>query len=199
MDSTEDSSEDEDDAQPAGGSAKQLASMLFGTMGPPRPLSSAEGKNPDSLTNGASQDPRTKLLDGRAMTDSMQSSERNDDYPSESKTSFPSKSTPSAMLEEKAIDSESALTTQDAGALQLPPNPTMPPPPPPLPSGTAVEAQAPPGPPPPPPPPPPPAPGGAATRPAVGALLGDIQRGTGLRKVQTKDRSQASGAGQVLN
>ncbi|KAK5119157.1 hypothetical protein LTR85_007771 [Meristemomyces frigidus] len=38
VESTED--EDEDDDQPTGGSAKQLASILFGTMAPPRPLSS---------------------------------------------------------------------------------------------------------------------------------------------------------------
>ncbi|KAI7639012.1 hypothetical protein KC319_g14598, partial [Hortaea werneckii] len=36
--------EDEDNDAPTGGSAKQLASMLFGTMGPPRPLSSNDNE-----------------------------------------------------------------------------------------------------------------------------------------------------------
>ncbi|OJD26103.1 actin cytoskeleton-regulatory complex protein PAN1 [Blastomyces percursus] len=40
---SENSSDDEDD-RPAGGSAKHLASILFGTMGPPRPLSAMEEK-----------------------------------------------------------------------------------------------------------------------------------------------------------
>lgn len=37
------SDDDEDDDAPQGGSAKHLASILFGTMAPPRPLSSMEG------------------------------------------------------------------------------------------------------------------------------------------------------------
>jgi actin cytoskeleton-regulatory complex protein PAN1 len=44
-DSEKDSS-DEDDSQGYGGSAKQLASILFGTMGPPRPLSATDDKSP---------------------------------------------------------------------------------------------------------------------------------------------------------
>lgn len=40
-----DDSEDEDD-NPGGGSAKQLASILFGTMAPPRPLSAMDEKPP---------------------------------------------------------------------------------------------------------------------------------------------------------
>ncbi|KAJ5558584.1 hypothetical protein N7461_002556 [Penicillium sp. DV-2018c] len=37
-----DSSDEDDDDRPAGGSAKQLASILFGTMAPPRPLSAMD-------------------------------------------------------------------------------------------------------------------------------------------------------------
>ncbi|KAK3691693.1 actin organization and endocytosis protein [Vermiconidia calcicola] len=40
--------EDEEDEQPQGGSAKQLASILFGTMAPPRPLSSMGGQDAGS-------------------------------------------------------------------------------------------------------------------------------------------------------
>jgi actin cytoskeleton-regulatory complex protein PAN1 len=38
--------ESSDDEAPVGGGAKQLASLLFGTMGPPRPLSSMDNKSP---------------------------------------------------------------------------------------------------------------------------------------------------------
>ncbi|KAL8645407.1 MAG: hypothetical protein Q9226_007319, partial [Calogaya cf. arnoldii] len=48
VDSTGDNSSDDDDNdddRPTGGSAKQLASMLFGTMAPPRPLSAMDDKS----------------------------------------------------------------------------------------------------------------------------------------------------------
>lgn len=37
---------DDEDENPGGGSAKQLASILFGTMAPPRPLSAMDNKSP---------------------------------------------------------------------------------------------------------------------------------------------------------
>ncbi|MCJ1404995.1 actin organization and endocytosis protein [Xylographa trunciseda] len=149
VDSTEDSSDD-DNEQPTGGSAKQLASMLFGTMAPPaRPLSAMD----------ESKSPTTPKLD-RTLT--------------------PSISPPVPSISE-----------MDA--------PPAPPPPPPMPG---FHAGAPSTAPPPPPPPPPAgtnAAGGKSGPPAVGALLGEIVRGKGLKKVETKDRSQSSVAGRVLN
>jgi hypothetical protein len=43
-----DSSDEDDDDRPTGGSAKQLASILFGTMAPPRPLSAMDEDTPGS-------------------------------------------------------------------------------------------------------------------------------------------------------
>ncbi|CAD0022833.1 unnamed protein product [Aureobasidium pullulans] len=50
-------SSDEDDDAPTGGSAKQLASMLFGTMAPPRPLSAMDSPASSSSAPPASLPP----------------------------------------------------------------------------------------------------------------------------------------------
>lgn len=158
--SDKDDSEDEDG--PTGGSAKQLASLLFSTMAPPRPHSATDSK------------PQTPAQDRPSAA-------------SPPPTAPPPPPMPGTFSE----------STFDAPSAPPPPPPmptsgapTAPPPPPPMPGMSAPGA-----PPPPPPPGPPPA---AASRPGIGALLGDISAGKVLKKVQTNDRSTSSAAGRVL-
>lgn len=159
VDSADDSSDDESQG-PTGGSAKQLASMLFGTMVPPRPLSAMDDRKSPATPNIVS--PMSPPISPSVS------------FPTSDAYSAPQAPPPPPM--------------PSAGG-----SPNVPPPPPPMPFAVGAPSA------PPPPPPPMPIAGGVAAAPTVGALLGEIQKGKGLRKVETKDRSQASVAGRVLN
>ncbi|KAI9662202.1 MAG: actin organization and endocytosis protein [Trizodia sp. TS-e1964] len=143
VDSDNELTSDDEEDRPSGRNASQLASLLFGGMGPPRPHSATENKSPAG----------------------------------ESPVGL---NTPGALL------SPPQAPPMSNGNAPL--APSLPPPPPPLPNLGA---------PPPPPPPPPPMPSHAAA-PARGALLGQIQLGKSLKKVDTVDRSSASTQGRVL-
>ena len=175
VDSTEDSSEEESEDKPTGGSAKQLASMLFGTMGPPRPQSAMDdGKSPVALNPDTAIDLQYLPTESESRAAPAESLYEQSPIPSGNEHPVPPPLPPPLP------------GLFDSPPISLPPPP--PPPPPPIPgaSGDVLQPSI----------PPQAADGG---KPAVGALLGEIQHGARLRKVETKDRSQSSVAGRVLN
>jgi hypothetical protein len=150
VDSTGDSSSDDEPDRTIVGSAKHLASMLFGSLAPARSQSATEDKERPKTPEDKPSTPNVPPIPGSDQ-------------------------------------------------------PASPPPPPPMP-GMGAPASAPPPPPPPnmgpprgaPPPAPPIPPSGIGAGSGRQNLLGEIVKGKGLRKVETKDRSQASVAGRVL-
>ncbi|KAI9808232.1 MAG: hypothetical protein M1825_004689 [Sarcosagium campestre] len=178
VDSDNDSSDDESSDRPKGPNATHLASILFGTMGPPRPLS-ASGDKPSAPSSPAVGGPSSPP---------------------------PPPAPPAPPLPLNNAAASAGSSAPPAPPPPPPPMPgsapaAPPPPPPPMPG--AFSAPTPPagGAPPPPPPPPPPAPTmpqATAKAPVIGALLGEISAGRSLKKTQTNDRSTSSTAGKVL-
>ncbi|ATY59980.1 polyA nuclease [Cordyceps militaris] len=168
-----DRDEDEDDSEderPGGGNAAQLASILFGTMAPPRPLSAAGRDSKPASPAPAREAPIAS--------------------PPPPPPPMPSSDAPSGPPPPPPPMPGSSDLEAPTGA--PPPPPPMPgmaaPPPPPPPAGGA----------PPPPPPPSGAPPAASSVGAPpSGFLGQIQGGLKLKKTQTKE-SSGSTVGKVL-
>jgi hypothetical protein len=182
----DDDEEDSDDDRPGGGNAAQLASILFGTMAPPRPLSAA-GRE--------SSTPASPVPANEAPTATPAA-------PSSDSPSGPPPPPPAPGSDGPPGAPPPPPPLPDTAA------PSAPPPPPPMPPTGAASSPPPPPPmpgaggPPPAPPPPPPGDAPAPPPPSGGrpsGFLNEIQLGRSLKKTSTKDKSQSAVAGRVLD
>ncbi|KAH7252003.1 hypothetical protein BKA59DRAFT_145614 [Fusarium tricinctum] len=165
----DDKDDESDDDRPGGGNAAQLASMLFGTMATPRPLSAAGRESATASPVAVSA--ASPIAPPPPPPPPMPNTE--------APAPVTSPPPPPPM--------------PGSGAPSAPP-----PPPPPMPSAGAPPPPMGGAPPPPPPPPPggaPAAPSGGG-RPA--GFLSEIQLGRSLKKTTTKDSSASAVAGRVL-
>ncbi|CAK7563841.1 MAG: actin organization and endocytosis protein [Sporothrix epigloea] len=176
-DEEDDEDSDVDDRPGGGKSAAELASRLFGSMAPPRPLSAVGDKNtsasPAPVSSPSVPPPPPSFAAPEAPVDS--GIEVSGAPVSPVPEIYPPASAPPSAPNMEA--------------------PSVPPPPPPPPGG----APGPPPPPPPPPPGPPPASavGGGAGRPP--AFLSQVKTGMSLRKTVTNDKSGPVSGGRVLD
>ncbi|KAL1902586.1 actin organization and endocytosis protein [Sporothrix stenoceras] len=194
-DANDDEEEDsDDDDRPGGKSAAELASRLFGSMAPPRPLSAVGDKN-TSASPASVSSPTVPPPPPAAAPDAPPP------IPAAEAPEVPAFDAPTFAPPPPPIPGFEAPTAP-------------PPPPPPAPSSDAPSAPPPPGPPPPPaggapPPPPPPPPPGPPPPPAAGgggapgqrppAFLSQVKTGMQLKKTVTVDKSAPASGGRVLD
>ncbi|RKF79574.1 Actin cytoskeleton-regulatory complex protein pan1 [Golovinomyces cichoracearum] len=158
-----------DDDGPGAGNARQLASILFGTMDPPRPI---------SATGGASSPPITPTKD--TMTESLPS-KKNSSSPTTNESTPSSPNVPNIEVNPPPMPNLCAPPPPPIPNFSAPGAPPPPPPMPnlssssPLTASNAVKAERPSG------------------------FLGEIQMGKALKKTQTRDKSGASVSGRVLD
>ncbi|CAK7221123.1 actin organization and endocytosis protein [Sporothrix curviconia] len=183
-DDDDDDDSDVDDRPGGGKSAAELASRLFGSMAPPRPLSAVGDKNtsasPASVSSPTVPPPVPVAVapEGPAI---------------------PEAPAPEAPVPPAPVFDAPAFAPPPVPSIEAPSAPP-PPPPPPVSASDAPSAPPPPPPPPPPPGPPPPAAaggGGMGQRPP--AFLSQVKTGMTLRKTVTLDKSAPASGGRVLD